>query len=1125
MGITLDTIGMPLGDDPLIAVVEGTIQIEKGPGVWVTLYERGEESRYYLNGQDFREPGSFGVASLMYKGHRVPTTGVYVSFSVDQRPSHPTGFTASHWTDWEDVLNQNDTDKFILYGVTGYFGDHSYLSYSGISGDHRIGNKLDDTISIHSGNSFSTFTDVVYDKVNSDSFLFETFIKPYGFTGTDGTSGMVFSCNNPIFDGSANVGITELWVHEDGHLEGITQVAVSRAAYGEQEHLSPIPITKDYTTGSYGTSHHVDGTSGASVIWGQWNHIGFAMEQLGMGDTMSGMDQPLLIGESENITHGARSSKLYITVNGRVAGSKQIGANNLTDRMYNAPGAKHGVLPYGTDDVATHAWPPLNQWSPSVSSNSYVDREFNLGKDVVAEWDHTRFSVRDRVDLYSDVIVNAAKAHPPTFVPFDALKPTTPTPYGYEHMQFAHIYRFDYGSDNPYWDEGYAPSHMRIHNVPILDGEVDGYRVDREQFVTQIDGPKGRPAIRVGPGATLQAPLTRWDEYAFNGTGTYSHRTAAASYDANQRGSAAQLGELHQKTNANGRFAMAAHVKPYKYPEGDRVSDFFTVDEFTTDAGYALGQLYMGVNSTGSMVFGTRNSFDDANDNNLGPFTGAVVPTGEWTHIGVEGILARRTESIVPTFMANYIGGEQDTTRNLNISSAGGAGAATGKSYAMSISDTDRGIMRVGGLGPVGATDRDWRYDYSDFGISELLFGYGFITETNHIDFARLASASGVHITGHAEQAYVDYSTAVGSVEGTGNAFGSPQTGGFVYPATSFTGAGQKMIWTTAAGGNSWEGLLKGGMALFGDGTFMNAHSYYAVYNGSEAEEFIGGTDSPIQFVKTVPDNGVNLALIGTKDWSSEAAISAFDLSDDSFANITHKIHGDSTVESFELIDQDVEPDAPTDWSALISTDIDSSEIRLSSYPIEGPGQHLGYFTHLIGGEERGIYIPGAFDHAAVTGTTGDYLSNVSKVKSSIKIKDSNGTELPFEKFPYDVILTPYSPDAQIDGLSGTDVLGFGNSYEEQYANSNGVFTVVLVAEYQTINDTVFIHYPSKRYDNDVINLQASDVYNPIPLMKEQIHIGNASGDVEATTGGFTVTNNGIGKSNTLYIWHGSLDV
>lgn len=1126
MGIRLDTIGLPTGSTSVIGVVEGTIQIDQGPGVWATIHEENAQYRYYLDGSDYREPGTFGIAAFMTGDRTTPTTGVFVSFAVDQRSGLALGLDANNWSGWTDKITPHATDRFVLYGVSGYLADHSYMVFSGISGYHARGTDLDDTLAIHSGNTFSTFTDIVYDRVKSDSFLFETWIKPYGFTGSEATSGQLLSCGNASFDASDHFGRTELWVHEDGHLEGLTQLAVSKASMGEQETYDPMGIRHNYLTGNiFAYTHKIDGTDNGRVIWGEWNHIGFAMEQLAMGDTFSGANQPLLVGDGEQVTHGARSSKVYITVNGKVAGAIEVGPDTHENRFGMFAGTKHGILPYSNEDAAAHAFPTINMWSPCFSFAEYTDRELVLGKDMIAEWDHFRFGARERVDLYSDVIVKGAKAHPPTFTPYDALKVPEPSPGVFSHMEFAHVYRLDYGTEYPFWDEGYSPTHMQIKDVALVDGEIDGYGMSKRDFIAEVDGPKGRPAVRLGPGASLDIPLSRWDERAYNGSGSYSHKTATQVRSASIIAAGKQLNDVYDKTNSNSRFVWGAHIKPYKYPDQGRIMDLFTLDEYSETSSYGDSQVYIGVDHTGALVCGTRRAYVDNGTLQIGPFTGGYVPLNEWSHIGLDADLHLNANGTVDPQISMYLSGAQIFSQDLTLTTAGAAGAAFGRPFAMETDLNDHGMARVGGVGPIGVTDQTWRYDYGDFAISEMLFGYKCPDGDSQIDFARLGSASGVAITGHGEKAFIDFSSEVGKIYGTGNAFASPQTGGFVYPATDFSGAGQKLMWVTAAGGNSWEGLLKGGMALFGDGTFMNAHSYYAIYPDSEAEKTIGGVDSPIQFVNRVPDHGVNLALITTKDWDSESAVSSFDLSDDNFANITFQVNGDNTAEGFELITQDVEPNPETNWNALITTDVDNTDIRLSSYAIDGGNPHVGYFAHLIGGEERGVYIPGAFEHVDATGQTGNYLSNLNKVKSSIKIKDANGVDIPFDLFPYDVVITPYSPSSQTDGITGTDMLGFGAQYAPEHANENNVFTAVLVAEYQTINDTVFIHYPSKDYLDGTINLKDYDVYNPVPIMKEQVDITDASGNVEATTGSFTMTKNGIGKSNTLYIWHGSLDV
>jgi hypothetical protein len=1125
IGIQTASIGINTGASSAIGVIEGVIEIPYGRGVWATIHEGATEHKYFLDGSHYRTPGSFSIAAHLDSDRSSVAPDVHASFGFPARSSVPAGLDSDKWGEWTTSISRFGHDQFVLYGLTGRLVDHSYFSYSGITGYHGRTTALDDTLDVLTGSSFSTFTGFNYGGVESDCFIFEGHVKPYGLTGAVGSSGLIASCNVTGYNPSSGlVGQAEIWLHSDGHIAGQATFAVCNASYGRSGFPLPTGIGANYALGSNTYSFEIDGSKGPKIAWGQWNHIGFAMEQLVMGDTYSGFNQPLLIGDGDKITHGARSSKCYLTLNNEVAGVMEIGPNTRASRLTSTVGVVHGVLPTGANSIASQTWPTINTWAPALNNGTLAERELIVGRDIVGEWDHFRFGVRDRLDLYSDVIIEGGKSHSPTFTPDDGLKVITPISGDYGHMEYAHIFRLDYGTHAPFWDEGYAPCHLRMYDYDNLSGGgIEGYNMKSKDFISQIDGPKGRPAVRLGPGAGLRFNASRWDENMFNGTGSYHHRETTLSISTLYTGALQQLGDTFEKTNANSCFVWGAYVKPFAFPTGEMIADIFAMDLYDTDNLYGHGQAFLGFNSIGELVFGTRVNSNQTHNNSFGPFTGGLIETGSWTHIGLESRLHySATQAVGDPGMDLYVDGQLELSVDLSTT-ATSSSAYSGVPFGMPTGvNSPHAIIRIGGSAPVtGVTPRSFRWDYTDIGISEAFMGYKTVTGDRHIDFARLATASGSTMTGHAEKVFSDYTDQVSTVYGAGSLY----TGVFIYPATSFDEAGIKMLWVTAAGGNSWEGLLKGGMALFGDGTFVNGQSYYATYDDSSSDEVLGGTDSPIQFVNKVPPHAINLALISSKGWNSDMVVSLFDMSDNSYANVTHQSHNDLSIGNFTGIDQDVDAQSTTQWTGLVSDDIYGTDIRVSSYAIDGPTAHIGYFAHLIGGEERGVYINTSTAHINATGDTGNYLNNLDRIRQSIQIRKENGNSIPFEDFPYDIIATPYSPLSDMSGLAGNDIIGFGTGYNSSEANADNVFTVILIAEHQTIDKTVFIHYPSKEYEDGTINLQASDIYNPIPLMKEQVDVVGLSGEVSPKTGGFSVTNNGPGKGNMIYIWGGNLDV
>lgn len=1151
-GVVYNQIEIPATPQKVMAVVEGTIQIPNGPGVYCRMMDQDSQVDYFLDGKNYREPGRFAFARYVDSDRTSVSTGNYIAFGVKPRPGLAESITeADKWSGWVDAINTHAADKFILFGTNGYIADHSWAEYGGISGHNYRHTPLDNSILFHTGLNWEALEDLNngMQPPATDSFLMEGWFKPYGITGTNATSGLLFSCGNPNYNGVTNLGVCSVYLHTDGRLSAISDFAGSHSSWG-------ISGGRYYYMGKVGSNTYLstgetdpvilDESTSPKVKWGEWNHIGFVMDQKIMGDTFSGMNQPFLHGEEEAMLHGARAQNIYLTLNGKVCALQSFAASPYTKRLASSPDSS-SIFPYGTDDNASQAWPSIlcmGLCSDGVTSedtylSNIVDRQLTLGKEVMCEMDHVRFGIRDRADLRSDVIIKGAKEHLPTFVPYDAPKVAKPETGSFRHMETVHIYRMDYDGSYPYWDEGYSPVPMFFENHDLVDGEIENYGLDSSSFVTTVEGPKGRNAVRLGPGANLKLEHSVFDTVLSIGTGSWTMVTDTYALSAADDAAIRLLGERFEDRHSNSRYAAGGYFKLHRYPESASpvVMDIITTDFRQINGAYGQSQIYLGVDHTGAAVFGTRKSFDTTNSSCIGPFTGNTkLELETWYHIGFDANLAEtpsdpENEGGYPFFKV-YIDGELDSDKELNLVNPDDlptpAGPNSGVAFAFPTPSTNNGTTRIGGSVPVGQADRPFRYDYGDISVADFFYSMPFTRVNGSVDWANFAAPSGEEITGHGEKAFVDITTEIAEIYGTGdNGNASPYTGQFVYPATNFTGGGQKLLFVTAAGGNDWEGILKAGMALFGDGNFMDAQSYYAIYEGGNSDDVLGSTDSPIQIGQTVPPLGINLALISNREWSSDTAVTTFDLSDENFNNITNKFLGSTTIGQFGSLDNTLAGDS-NPWNALVSSEIDSQDIRVSSLAIESPkagSEHIGYFCHLIGGEDKGMYLPNAFSHVDATGSTGNYLSNLQRVRDAISIKNVNGDNIPFEKFPFTVIASPYGPDKDISAITGENALGFGTGYNTDLSNDNGTFTVVLVAEEQTIGETVFIHYPSIAYSDGKINLQDSEVYNPAPTMRRQIDVYTASGVLDPGTGYYTIGTNGLAKNNTVYIWWGDLNV
>ena len=1134
VGIKLDNVGLPTGSTAALGVIEGTIHIPYGPGVRVTLDDNGDSHEYFLEGELYREPQSFGVAALLTGDRSSPGTGNKVSFGVLPRSTQLSGL--SNYGEWLPDIIQHDHDEFYIYGLTGYIADHSYASYSNISGDPQITPVgLDPNFEYNEGGGYEdNYATKSYIPLARDSFLVEGYVRPYGITGTDGTtSGILFECKSSESD--ALSGGVNLWLNSDGSLVSTFDLSTPEASLGfsgythagthmgANSHNTPIPD---------GTALFELDSKEEKLSFGQWNHVAVCLEYKAMGDTFSGANQPLL-DERSIITHGCRVARAYMSINGKpvdhVDASLNTYGNSAIPRYYIPANRIATSVP--SVPTATSAWPPFARMQPSVTGEDVVvPRDVTFGKDVICDFDHFRFGMKASCDLHYDVAVQGAKSSLPLFQPENAVKVPVPISGDHSHMQFAHIFRLDYPGDYFGWDEGYSPNHLYVDDVTYSDG-LQNYGVKAKQFITREMGPKDRKSVRVGPGAELKMKWSAWDERMFNGTGSYfasSPGTRAYENGALSTELAATTqGDIFEKTNSNSHFKMASFCKVNTLPDGDRIQDIFTYNELPGDDDYGDGQVYLGVNSSSQLVFGSRVNFSadgDASSEPVGPFIGPAIETGHWIHLGLD----TKMPLISDGYMCLYVSGELNLQKELSMFTGGNfaeeqEGVPFGMRGAMNeglMTDSEYGdeksVFRFGGLPPVDVTDRTWLYQYGDISYSELVIGYEpETTGQSQWSFASLAE-TGATYSGKADLAFSNITTPVGGVTGVGAGEASLYTGKFTYPATDITEAGQKSIWVTA-GANDFEGLLMGGMPLLSDGKFNNAESYYAIYNNDDSSDVLGSTDSPIQIANVVPDNAVNLALLTNKEWTPDGAATLFDLSDSNVNNITNKFNDQFSIHATG------DPTEGSNWSALVSTEIDNKEVRLSSYALynkESEIEHSAYFMHLIGNDEKGIYIPSALDHDAVTGDIDLYLENKDKVLSSISVKRSDGTDIPYESFPFDIIPSPYAPDKDISLFTGDAPQGFGEGFSGSIANSGGTFTVVLLSEYQSIGETVFLHYPSINYSDGIINMQDSEIYNPVPLMREQIAPVNISGDFNPLTGYYTLQKNTSSSEYTAFLWY-----
>jgi hypothetical protein len=1070
MGIAMTGIHIPLKSSGLqyqMGVIEGTIQIYKGPGVVVALHELDQfdssdtKNTVFLNGEDYREPRPFACAALYSGNHASNNADTYLSIGVLPRSGRPEDVSEADYTlGWKRGIELHSIDEFTVFGISGYMVGHAYLGMSGLPADtyksseflgpkqwYSTGDAVNigdlqtfeevNAALIASGNALSG-----YHQVETDSPVFEGWFRPFGIKEHADINEVILA---EVQD-SSNKGLI-LYIDRDGHISATVDMVLSNPAAGKVQ-----PGATDQQT-------YVVASTKDKVRWGDWNHIGVVVETKLMGDGYQAFAQPKVPTPEGNVDifHGARTSRLYLTINGKIAGSIDTAGNPYDKFTFNTGSVASDVV-----------IPKFYQTAPILPSVPRFDHSgswtIRLGERVFADYDHIRYGVRERAEVLTDLLVKGSKTTPPLISPDDALKPPTPISGGVGHIEVAHIYRFDEPFDNSTLDWGFSPAHANIVGG-TGESELTSYGLTPYHFIKKVEGPLGRPAIHIGPGARIESPWSSFNDAIFNGTGSFSvdHQKL---YSTTVSGGVLEHiatgdGDAFSRLHANNHLMMAGWFNLEAVPHTG-VMDLLTFDMDSADHLYGDGQAYVGVDPAGRLLCGTR--FDYRND--LGPFSGDVqtrIQPGTWFHAGID-IWAPAYEAGSVTL---YYEGSGIKSSVILCDQAGDPasivrGYPLGYGGLLDTGDTNgvrQPVFRVGGDIPRNDTSYPaWTYRYGKYYVSEWAIGFGLTVsgapDYHGWDWHKLAGWSGD--TGLQEKAFAN-GAEVGLVSGVGEYF----TGQLYYPPTVIQDAGEQILWTTANQGNDYAGIGKGGMQVFNEKLFINAASYYAVYENDNADEKLGSTDSPIQIGYSVPPEGVNLSLINITPWSSKKSVSSFDLSDSNPSNITPKIHGDIFV-----------PFVTGEEGLVARGAVASEAIRVSSLPIydiDNRNQFVGYFMHLVGGEHKAVYVDSAASHNNALTNTGVYYKNLERIYEAISVNDSNGDPLTFEEFPY--ILIPHRVD------------------EDDHVMEDKWFKVLMVSEKQSIGDSVIINYPSIDEKTNTINLQDSEAYNPVPTMRRQRNI------------------------------------
>ena len=330
------------------------------------------------------------------------------------------------------------------------------------------------------------------------------------------------------------------------------------------------------------------------------------------------------------------------------------------------------------------------------------------------------------------------------------------------------------------------------------------------------------------------------------------------------------------------------------------------------------------------------------------------------------------------------------------------------------------------------------------------------------------------------------------------------------------TAAREDMFWVAAH--NSYDNTcrLNGGIHLFDDEPFRQVESYYLTYDTSAVDRIIGSNTSPIKIGNQVPEGAVNLARITSPNFNSEASVSNIDLSSFNLSNLLAYKGGEYTASrglgaaalfnstgSFKGINsgfftgrRDFELSGQ-----IYSDNIDITPLAIAS--IESNKASPAYYYYLIGRGRYGVRIPDAAGHPSLdyyTFTTGnkvnEYVDNIDKIKNSISIKNSAGKEIAFESYPYEIVVSPFTPvdlyesiqsglNLNIHGI--TMFSGISGYYDNKLPT--GVFSVVLLLNdiYKSDTDSAWVHYSAYDFESKQNIENKLEIINPSPVMRKNL--------------------------------------
>ena len=297
------------------------------------------------------------------------------------------------------------------------------------------------------------------------------------------------------------------------------------------------------------------------------------------------------------------------------------------------------------------------------------------------------------------------------------------------------------------------------------------------------------------------------------------------------------------------------------------------------------------------------------------------------------------------------------------------------------------------------------------------------------------------------------------------------------------------------------------GIVAFDNKPFKEVNDYIYRYDSTSVDRACGTNLSPIRVGLTVPEVGINLARYNAPPFNVNSSIASIDLTDRNLNNVVTYRNGEYEVSSSDSITDTALSGYKGINSGLYNGRYDitfsgkvvSSDIEISTLPITDLASETfdkGYYYYLVGRGSRAVKSSNTFVHFTgqlLDTSTGEvvdtYIANLQRVKASISLKDSDGKEINKEAYPYDIFISPYTPDSLLSAVSnGTNIYldNIGDSASGQLL-PDSYFSVLLVTSKNRLpGKSVFVHYDSYDVTSETDELAYKEIVNPQPIFREK---------------------------------------